>query len=372
MPALYDIKEDELYELDETAFDFLEKCSEPGGCSSDGADKEFIEYCLSEKILSGTSGPFPARSVSLPITGTFPSLRYLELQITNRCNLRCRHCYIDQSEQNELSPDVIKNILDEFDSMQGLRLLITGGEPAIHRDFEVINDLLPGYGFRKILFTNGLLLGKMAINELNVDEIQFSIDGMERGHEALRGAGSYAKVMGSLKAAISSGKSVSVATMVHRENTEEFTEMERLFKGLNIKDWTVDVPCLTGKLQYNAVLQLPPEIAGQFLNFGFGGGLHGGGEGYACGLHLLSVLASGAIAKCAFYSRSKLGAVSEGLRNCWARLRPVRLDELQCAEIACKFIDACRGGCRYRASITDGECGKNRRDIYKCFAYGII
>lgn len=371
-PAIYDVGEDELYELDETAFEFLKKCSAPEGCGGDEADEEFIGYCLSEKILSCTPERSRTRPGFLPCSGTVPSLRYLELQVTDRCNLRCRHCYIGEPGQNELSPDVIREVLDEFDSMQGLRLLITGGEPVLHSHFADINDMLPAYSFRKILFTNGLLPEKIALNALNVDEIQFSLDGMERGHDSLRGAGSYARVMRSLRAALASGKPVSVATMVHRENIAEFTGMERLLKSLDIRDWTVDVPCLSGNLLHNVSFYLPPEIAGRYLNYGFGGGLHGGGEGYACGLHLMSVLANGTAAKCAFYAGSPLGAVSEGLRKCWAGLKPVRLEELRCAEPACKFLDACRGGCRYRAATSGSGCGPGDRDIYKCFSYGII
>jgi radical SAM protein with 4Fe4S-binding SPASM domain len=385
-PALYDISGDELYELDETAFEFLRKCSESEGCSGDSADKEFLAYCISEGILSDMRV-----TVRLPRAGfppgpsTFPSLRYLELQITDRCNLRCRHCYIDNAEQNELSLGVIRDVLDEFESMQGLRLLITGGEPIIHRDFDSINGLLPRYGFRKILFSNGLLLNKEVMRTLNVDEIQFSVDGMERGHNALRGKGTYKKVMKSIEGAQALGVAVSVASMVHGKNAGEFAAMDALFKNMGIKDWTVDVPCITGRLKHNALFHMPPAEAGQYLNYGFGGGLHSGGDGYACGLHLLSVLADGAVAKCAFYEHSPLGTVSEGLRKCWTRLKPVKLEALQCAGSRCPVIDACRGGCRFRASITpddhlpgatcsevQSEEAQSRRDIYKCFAYGII
>ncbi len=385
-PALYDIKGDELYELDETAFEFLKKCAESEGCSGNSADKQFLAYCISEGILSDT--PVTVRiphSAFPPVPSAFPSLRYLELQITDRCNLRCRHCYIDNAEQNELSSGVIKDILDEFELMQGLRLLITGGEPIAHGDFDSINALLPGYGFRKILFTNGLLLDREALRTLNADEIQFSVDGMEHGHDALRGEGTYKKVMKSIENAEALGMAVSVATMVHGENVGEFAAMEALFKGMGIKDWTVDVPCITGHLKHNALFHVPPADAGQYLNYGFGGGLHSGGDGYACGLHLLSVLANGRVAKCAFYAHSPLGTVSEGLRKCWIRLKPVKLDALQCAGVHCPVIDACRGGCRFRASITSNdylqgtrcpdmqsEEAQNRRDIYKCFAYGII
>jgi len=384
-PALYDIKGDELYELDETAFEFLKKCAESEGCSGDGADNEFLVYCISEGILSDT--PVKVRIPHAgfqPVPSTLPSLRYLELQITDRCNLRCRHCYIDNSERNELSSGVIRDILDEFELMQGLRLLITGGEPMAHRDFGAINALLPGYGFRKILFTNGLLLDKEVLRTLNVDEIQFSIDGMEHGHNALRGEGTYKKVMKSIDSAKALGITVSVATMVHGENIGEFAAMEALFKDMGIKDWTVDVPCITGNLKHNALFHVPPAEAGQYLNYGFGGGLHGG-DGYACGLHLLSVLANGTVAKCAFYTHSPLGTVSDGLRKCRTRLKPVKLEALQCAGIHCPVIDVCRGGCRFRASVTpddyltgatcpeiQSEEAQNRRDIYKCFAYGII
>ncbi|HXW69452.1 MAG TPA: radical SAM protein [Dissulfurispiraceae bacterium] len=386
IPALYDIKGDELYELDEAAFEFLKKCGESEGCSGDGADREFLVYCISEGILSETPVSVSILHAGFPaFPSVFPSLRYLELQITDRCNLRCGHCYLDNAEKNELSLGVIRELLDEFEMLQGLRLLVTGGEPLAHRHFDSINALLPGYGFRKILFTNGLLLDKEALRSLNVDEVQFSVDGMERGHDALRGEGTYKKVMRSLEDAEAFGMAVSVATMVHGENVGELPAMEALFKDMGIKDWTVDVPCITGHLKHNELFHVPPAEAGQYLNYGFGGGLHSGGDGYACGLHLLSVLANGAVAKCAFYAGSPLGTVSEGLQKCWARLKPVTLGALQCAGLHCPVIDACRGGCRFRASITPEyrlqdtpdpdiqiEEPQNRRDIYKCFAYGIM
>lgn len=51
-----------------------------------------------------------------------------------------------------------KKILKEFEQMQGLRVLITGGEPLMHPEFEKINDFIKELPIRKILFTNGVLL----------------------------------------------------------------------------------------------------------------------------------------------------------------------------------------------------------------------
>jgi len=69
--------------------------------------------------------------------------------------------------------------------------------------------------------------------------------------------------------------------MIHRRNLQEFDEMERLFKGLGVRDWTVDVPCPEGNMKDNDILRVPPETGGRLMNYGFGGSLHGGERGLA-------------------------------------------------------------------------------------------
>ncbi len=377
-PAVYDIRGDELYELDDEAFEFLRECASPEGGRNGAGREEFLDYCLSGGILAPESVPVKS---PLLMQSPLPSLRYLELQITDRCNLKCRHCYIGKKEFRELSLQEVEGILNEFEEMQGLRLLVTGGEPLLHSRFREINALLPRYRFRKILFTNGLLLKKEDLEMLNVDEIQFSVDGLEYGHDLFRGKGTYRVVMQRVEDALAAGIPVSVATMVHRENLKEFGAMEALFQGIGIRDWTVDVPCVTGNLKDNPMLQVLPETAGRYLNYGFGGGVHGGGDGYACGLHLVSVLADGNVCKCTFYSHAPSGRIAEGLRNCWAKTGHVQLERLECAALSCPVIDACRGGCRFRAECSHQDCPGDsedraerglRRDFYKCYGYGII
>jgi radical SAM protein with 4Fe4S-binding SPASM domain len=148
-------------------------------------------------------------------------------------------------------------------------------------------------------------------------------------------------------------------------NLNDFGEMEELFKGMGIKDWSVDVPSPEGNLRDTPLFGLPPEIAGKYLRYGFGNGLHGGGEGFACGLHLAAVMADGAVAKCTFYRSHAVGNVDEGLEKCWERIVPLRLGELACD---CTRKKECRGGCRYRAGLLGDSLG---RDLYRCVAYDI-
>jgi radical SAM protein with 4Fe4S-binding SPASM domain len=359
-PSVYDTVKDELFELDETGFEFLMGCAGREGCDGGGCEEEFLVYALQEGILTierGFTGRPPVKRAPEP------SLRYLELQVTRRCNLRCGHCYLGPAKNIDLGPERIKDTFTEFEEMQGLRLLITGGEPLLHPNFWEINDLLKGRAFRRLLFTNGTMLTGDVAGRLNIDEIQVSLDGLEKGHELLRGRGTFRMAMEAIDIARNAGIDVSVATMVHPENVGDFDELEQLFKRLGIRDWIVDIPCAEGNLTENRIFQISPEAGGEYLRYGFGEGLHGGGEGFACGLHLASVSAEGKVARCAFYSEVPVGSIDEGLAVCWDRIEPLRIDDLVCD---CEVKDLCRGGCRRRAEILGDKRGK---DLYRCRAF---
>ena len=359
--SVYHMKTDELYELDERSFDFLRDCSSEEGCFSD--EKEFIDYCLEEGILVTRPG---ALQRPLVRKSPEPSLRYLELQITDRCNLRCRHCYIGEGSVHELSAAQVNKVLREFEEMQGLRVIITGGEPLLHREFQTINEMLPDFFLRKVLFSNGLLIDKALLKGLHVNELQISIDGREEAHDSLRGKGSFRKAMEAIHLCLDVGFDISVSTMVHAKNLNDFDEMERLFRAMGVRDWTVDVPCISGRLADHKDLQVPPEKGGRYLKYGFGEGLHGGDEGFGCGLHLMSVMASGTMAKCTFYADKCVGTLDDGLHACWRKIKPIKMKDLACD---CTYREACRGGCRYRAELLGDPCGK---DLYRCSLYDII
>ena len=385
-PSLYHIKKDDLYELDSTSFRFLKTCMTDKGCTS--KDQEFIDYCLKEGLITQKK---TVRKRPVVKRSPRPSLRYLELQITERCNLRCKHCFIGDSmlsekghtrdlslqkkdagkftrlsvkpQYHELAVSQIRAILREFEQMQGLRVLITGGEPLLHRNFMEMNDMLPDFSVRKVLFTNGIMLNKNTAKRLNVEEIQVSIDGHEASHDSLRGKGTFRAALKAVKTAIDAGLDVSVATMVHAKNLRDFGKLDRLFRKIGIKDWTVDIPCREGRLREHADFWVSPDRAGTFLRYGFGAGLHAGASGFGCGLHLMAVMANGTIAKCTFFSDKAAGTIQEGLRKGWKKIKPIRLEELECD---CDYLEECRGGCRYRALLSGSIKGK---DLYKCYYY---
>ncbi|MDY6990296.1 MAG: radical SAM protein [Thermodesulfobacteriota bacterium] len=359
-PYLYDMEKDELYELDQGGFDFLKKCDGRHLLSGLPVDKDFLEFCLKEGLLvTGTSTderPFILRPSPVP------SLRYLELQLTRRCNLKCKHCYLGTPRELDLSLSEVVATLKEFEKMQGLRVLFSGGEPLLYPELRNLNKRLPQFALRKVLLTNGT-----RITEENqdlwshFDEIQVSLDGLKEGHEALRGPGTFARAVRGMEIATKKGVPISIATMVHRHNLKEFDGLARWIERQQVVEWNIDVPCEAGRLSENSDFLVAPEEGAPFLEYATGGSYHGSGEPFTCGYHLCTVTPEGDVLKCGFF-QDRLGSLKEGLEVSWKRSRHIALSELECAP--CPHLSDCKGGCRFRATSPLGK------DPVMCAFYG--
>lgn len=361
-PCLYDRAADELYELNQEGFEALARCRGHLTLGQVNLDPEFEAFCLDEGLLRLWPEPRPMPLVLGP--SPQPSLRYLELQITWRCNLACAHCYLGPAQGVDLPLARVAAVLREFEAMGGLRVLISGGEPLMHPQWEAVNQLLAATPLRRVLLTNGHLLDQATAGGLAVDEVQVSIDGMAAGHEALRGPGSFARALAGAEAVRAAGLGLSVATMVHAGNLDQFGELEELVQRLGAQEWGIDAPCLAGRLSEHPHLAVSPEQAAEAMAHAYGGAYHGGGGGMACGLHLATVAADGRVAQCGFYMSDPLGTVDQGLWTCWARRRPMALSEISCCG-QCEAAEDCGGGCRFRAPAPD------RPDPVMCCLMGI-
>lgn len=350
-PYIYNISRDELYQIDAGGEDFIKKCNGTKIFLINKEGEEFVKFCLKENLLeyvdSLQSSIVNRQSSILNRQSPIPSLRYLELQLTARCNLSCRHCYLGKPKNIELDINYAAKILKEFEDIQGLRLLISGGEPLLYSRFREFNDMLPDYNFRKVLLTNGWFLDKVKASKLNINEVQISLDGMENGHDILRGKGSFKKAVTAMKSVKDAGIDLSVATMVHPYNLDDFPEMAAIIKNYNAREWGVDVPLKAGNLKFNKIFVMPAEKVAEYLKFAYGGSYHGGSEGYTCGRHICTIMPTGKICKCGFYKDRPFGSIEEGLRVCWERNYHMSLKDLQCHD--CTYIEECQGGCRFRA-----------------------
>ncbi len=348
---IYQIGCDELYEINAEALDFISKCDGSETVTDLSPDSDFLQFCSSEGILDFTRTPFK-KSIAVGKAPS-PSLRYLEWLVTYRCNLTCAHCYLVDENSEEFSPELIHPLLKEFSEMQGLRVLVSGGEPTLYKHFELLNEALPEYPFRVVLLTNGSNLNRAMVSRLNFHEIQISLDGMEEGHDAIRGKGAFRKATRGMELVREAEIDLSVATMVHRLNLDEWDSMKDLMESLGAREWNVDYPCSKGRWTRHAELSVPFDIVAEKMRYAFGGSYHGTSPGWTCGRHLTAVTPSGDVCRCGLFPEVRLGSVRTGLAEAWSRVNHIPIAETACS--GCRHEDACGGGCRFRAESINGK-----------------
>lgn len=119
---------------------------------------------------------YKPESARIPLEGA--------IELTSRCNLSCRHCYIkDNSLPNELTYPECCRIIDEIAEAGCLWLTFTGGEPFLRRDFLDIYTYAKRKGLLIVIFTNGTLITPEIadyLQELKPFYLEISLYGMSR------------------------------------------------------------------------------------------------------------------------------------------------------------------------------------------------
>ena len=125
----------------------------------------------------------------------------LVVELTNRCNLRCQHCYDERhAATGDLSLSILERVLNEGKACGIDHLSFTGGEPTIHRRFDEIVRRVCEAGYTFSFVSNGVRIPKIYPLLLEhrrwFQGATFSLDGArEKTHDAIRGEGSYRQVM---------------------------------------------------------------------------------------------------------------------------------------------------------------------------------
>jgi MoaA/NifB/PqqE/SkfB family radical SAM enzyme len=89
-----------------------------------------------------------------------PLLGQLDIELTERCNNACLHCFINQPEHDagvrarEMDTAFVKDILRQAADLGCLTVRFTGGEPLLRDDFIELYLFARRLGLHVILFTN--------------------------------------------------------------------------------------------------------------------------------------------------------------------------------------------------------------------------
>ncbi len=173
----------------------------------------------------------------IPIAGT--------LELTFRCNLRCKHCYASYGHsgipgQEELTLPEIKRIIDEIVDEGCFWLLLTGGDPLVRRDFLDIYTYAKRKGLILTLFTNGTLLTPRIADylaEWQPFSVEITLYGYtQETYERVTGIpGSHYRCMRGIEMLMDRGIPLGLKTMVMTLNKHELAEMSAFAESLGVE-----------------------------------------------------------------------------------------------------------------------------------------
>jgi SynChlorMet cassette radical SAM/SPASM protein ScmE len=335
--------------------------------------------------------------------------RTVDIDLTARCNLRCRYCYFFDNPDvpyEDLPTEEWLQFFDELGRCTVMDVVLAGGEPFARRD---LPELLGGIVRNRMSFSllsNGTLvddeIAAFLASTGHCKYVQVSIDGSgPETHDACRGKGAFEAAVRGLHTLQRHGVKVMVRVTIHRHNVHDLEATAHLLLeelglgsfGTNAAGYlgscrvhADDVMLTTEERQVamEALLRLAETYPGRIqasagplsegrmwrrMEEARAAGappFSNGGHLTACGCHStkIAVRADGTIVPCNMLPHIELGHINQdSLTEVWQqapalnelrRRHTIPLTEFEfCA--GCEYIPYCTGNCPALAYTLRGQ-----------------
>jgi radical SAM protein with 4Fe4S-binding SPASM domain len=321
----------------------------------------------------------------------------LQWHLTERCNLRCRHCYQEGYLGPELALPELLSIVEQFTALldriererapRAVRghINLTGGEPFARDDLFELLDALARLRdrFSYAILTNGTQIDSATarrLRPLGPKFVQVSIEGDAPTNDAVRGQGVFDRTLAALEHLSHEGIPTIVAFTAHRGNLGEFGHVVRTACRLRVAKVWADrlIPCGQGGALDNGLLD-PDETrqlfeamhaarreAGRRLSrteVSLGRALQflvGGGTPYRCvaGENLVAVQPNGDLLPCRRLPIPVGNLTTARLTDLYYQselFQALRRHRVSEGCVDCRFARQCRGGLRCLAYAVTGD-----------------
>ena len=191
-------------------------------------------------------------------TGTDPAagLQFLWLELTNRCNLVCVHCYADSSPHptraDVLDTDDFARLLQEAAALGCRAVQFIGGEPTLHPGLPRLIVHARALGFTQIeVYTNATHLPPSLLECFvrNGVAVAVSVYGDNAAtHDAVTArAGSHRRTIANLKRVVEAGLALRAGVVALDSNRHRIDETLAFLDDLGIKQVRVDAVRAVGR-----------------------------------------------------------------------------------------------------------------------------
>ena len=201
-----------------------------------------------EAVPRPAGPPVPADeeaiAAHLPAERSASKPRTMLLLVNRGCNLRCAFCDL-WDRPDRVDRDTLRPVLEDAVKIGTKVLVITGGEPMMHKQLWGIVADAKALGLSVNITTNGTLLDRHwdAMVASGVDSLSFSLDGLGATHDRLRGKeGCFEQTVAALARTRAHGLPASVYFTATRDNVGELLDVWKLARehGARFDFWPVN------------------------------------------------------------------------------------------------------------------------------------
>jgi radical SAM protein with 4Fe4S-binding SPASM domain len=384
-----------------------------------GLDKEHMKFKLFHHPPTVKALALTARSIGrfgLAEPQRYCAPLFVVWNITNFCNLTCKHCYQNSGprrDSDELSLEEKIHVVDQLADNFVPFLAVAGGEPLADKDIWKVLEHAFRRGIHLTVASNGTLITPeiaARLIDVGVRYLEISIDSLipEEHDEFRQKHGSWQKAIDGIRNAVAAGMRTGLATCFTRSNVNTANEVIQFAKDLGCRtfshfnfipvgrgkeildqdltpgqrEWLLQI--LNRHLQENkiTILSTAPQFGRACIMYGPQNGLfatghvgQGGGTktrvlaryigGCGAGRCYCAIQPNGIVTPCVYISDIKIGDLrKKTLSDIWdCELFAVLSDRSRRGDhcVVCDFRSYC-GGCRarsyaYTGDITAGDPG---------------
>jgi AdoMet-dependent heme synthase len=315
--------------------------------------------------------------------------------LTERCNLRCPHCYLDATQldggQEDISPADALDIVDQIAGYcPGAMLILTGGEPLLRPDFWQIAQRAADKGLATVLGSNGTLLTPEIIErliEVGVQGVGVSLDSVDPvAHDRFRGQeGSWQKTVNAIDTMARVGLEFQIQFTVSKNNYDQVPQLIAMAAEKGAKAANIFFLVCTGRGQqmtditpaqyesmltylakaektYEERLMVRARCAPHFLRIvdqenPDSAIMRGTTSGCIAGTGYFRITPKGEVTPCPYMPEAVGDLKKQSLKEIWeqdAVMQSLRKPEYHGKCQICSYQEAC-GGCRARALSASGD-----------------
>jgi len=162
----------------------------------------------------------------------------VQWHITDKCNMKCSHCYDSLKSNGDLSYTECVDVMNEISTFRtilsslhntDLAINFTGGEPLTRNDIFDLIEYSNSKNFETKILTNGMLITEEKIRqleELNVKFIQISIDDIGEHHDLFRKyKGAFEITTNNISRLVENGFKVNISCTISKFNLPRIKDL---------------------------------------------------------------------------------------------------------------------------------------------------